>query len=77
LDGRGARHLATRIQVGARPGDRVEVVSPESGDSQLKPGDRGVVTHIGEGAVDVDWDSGLTHSVNPFQARLRVLHAVA
>jgi hypothetical protein len=63
--------LATRIQVGARPGDRVELVSAEGGDSELKPGDRGVVTHIGERAVHVDWDSGLTLPVNPFQARLR------
>ena len=76
MDGRGARHLATRIQVGARPGERVEIVSL-GGGSPLKPGDRGVVTHIGEGEVHVRWDSGATLPVNPFQAHLRVLPAVA
>jgi len=71
VDGRGARLLAARIESGVKPGDRVELVSLPA-DSAIRLGERGVVTDVDEDKVYVAWDSGLTLSFDPAEARLRL-----
>ena len=76
MDARGARFLAARILCGAKPGDRVEVLSAGRGNAALTPGDRGIVTGIGEGEVLVRWDRGPTSAVDVFDAQLRVCRTI-
>ena len=45
-------------------------------DAGLRPGDRGIVTNIGEGEVLVQWDRGQTSAVDVFEARLRVCPSI-
>ena len=51
MDARGARFLAARILCGAKPGDRVGLLSTGRSEAGLRPGDRGIVTNIDEGEV--------------------------
>ena len=72
MDARGARFLAARILCGAKAGDRVELLSTGRSDVGLAPGDRGIVTDIGEAEIRVQWDRGLTSALDVFDAQIRV-----
>jgi hypothetical protein len=71
MDARAARHLQTRLAVGAGAGERVEVVSVEDGATALEPGEAGTLVSIGESDVHVLFDSGLDLRVDPRLVRLR------
>jgi hypothetical protein len=71
MDGKGARHLAVRLAVGAAIGERVEVVSVEGGEARVKPGDQGTLVSIGDGRANVLFDSGGEIAVDPAVVRLR------
>jgi hypothetical protein len=72
MDTRGARHLRTRLAIGASVGERVEVVAIEPGaDADLLPGEAAELVAIDEGLVRLRLDCGTEHSVDPTQVRLR------
>jgi hypothetical protein len=74
MDAFGARLLAARIAAGVRIGSVIELVS--QADSELEPGDRGVVRGIGPGGeVDVEWERGFCRSIDPRSTTFRALHA--
>jgi hypothetical protein len=73
MDARAARHLQTRLAVGAGAGERVEVVSVEDGAAALEPGEAGTLVSIGESDVHVLFDSGLELRLDPRVVHLRRL----
>ena len=73
MDSRGARHLQVRLAVGAAPGERVEVVSVETGAAVIEPGDTGTVVAIDDATVRVLFDSGAELAIDPHVVRLRPL----
>lgn len=74
MDAIGARLLAARIAAGVRIGSVIELVSDT--DTELRPGDRGVVRGIdADGEVVVEWDRGFERTINPRFASYRALPA--
>jgi hypothetical protein len=70
MDARAARHLQTRLAVGAAPGARVEVVSVDDGAAAVQPGERGTLLAIGEVGARVLFDSGAELAIDPRVVRL-------
>ena len=73
MDARAARHLQTRLAVGAAAGDRVEVVSVEDGAAALEPGGPGTLVSTGESDVHLLFNSGLDLRLDRRVVRLRPL----
>jgi hypothetical protein len=72
MDTRGARHLKARLAVGARVGERVEVVSVAlGGPADVEPGQAGKLVAIEEGVAHVLLDSGVELGLDLTQVRLR------
>jgi hypothetical protein len=76
MDGKGARILRLRIEIGAPPGGRVEVVSADDG-AGVAPGARGTLISIGEYDALVAFDSGAELVVDPTVVRLRAVSDAA
>ena len=70
MDGRGARHLMTRLAARARVGQRVEVVSAGTG-AVVQVGEKGTLMSLDEGSVAVLLDCGREVAVDPFAVGLR------
>jgi hypothetical protein len=70
MDINGARHLADRIRAGVGVG-AVIVLERDSVDSDLRAGDRGVVSAITPEGIVVEWERGFSLSIDadatPFQ----------
>jgi hypothetical protein len=72
VDGKGARILRLRIEIGARPGGRVVVISAAEG-AGVNPGDRGTLLEIGEADARVAFDLGGELVVDTSSVRLRAV----
>jgi hypothetical protein len=66
MDTRGARHLKTRLAIGAAVGDRVEIAATRDRTTEF-----GEVVSIGDGLVRIRLDSGAELVVDPVQIQLR------
>jgi hypothetical protein len=76
MDGKGARILRLRIEIGAAPGGRVEVVSAADG-ADVEPGERGTLLSIGEADARVAFDFGGERMVDTSVVRLRAVRDAA
>ena len=74
MDAIGARHLAARIRAGVRVGGTIVIASDDT-ESGLVAGDRGVVHAITEDGVVVEWDRGVTLTIDPQVTPYTVIEA--
>jgi len=74
VDTNGARILAARIRAGVRIGTAIELLSDDTQDSRLRPGDCGIVHDVKQdGHLVVQWDRGFTADIHPSLAVYRPL----
>ncbi len=64
MDTLGARYLASRLRARARVGTTI-ILEQDDENSGLCAGDRGVVRDITPDGVVVEWERGLTLTIDP------------